>query len=123
MTTADFEKSIIALALWESFPGEPVTTMMLGAQVLRNRANQGQFEGSLYQNAVAALREDAFSKLTYPDPRDPLFQQLLLRIDGVYEDTVSDRTGGALYWTTLMGTETLVGERTVQSGRYVFYKH
>jgi|SRR6185437_8768228 len=120
-TISDYEKSIIALTCFTEFPGELWMTGLFGAMALRNRAKAGWFEGSIYQNAIAVLRERN-RVIEFPDSRDPALTNLLTRLDSVYSDEVPDRTGGALYWIRSDAAELVSGERTGQIGRYVFFR-
>lgn len=120
-TISDYEKSIIALVCLSEFPGEPWTVGLFGAMVLRNRAKAGWFDGSMYQNAVAVLKESGGLR-DLPDARDPALLNLLTKIDFVYSGETPDRTGGALYWVRSDKAEVVSGERTAQAGRYVFFR-
>ena len=120
MTVSEYEKSIIALAAWHPFREEGTRGMVCAAMALRNRANKGWFDGSLYWNAVAELKSNPATE--YADGREPEFMMLLQAIDGVVSGRTDDRTGGALYWAPLSQSETIIGERTAQVGRFVFFK-
>lgn len=122
MTTTDYyEKSIVALACWRFLGTETYRGMLMVAMVLRNRAEQGWFEGSIYNNATAEMA-DRYSTGAHPDPRDPEFQKLLQAMDGIFSGSIEDKTGGGLYWTLLANEEIIAGERTAQFGKYIFFK-
>jgi len=120
MTTTDYEKSIVALACWRFMGSETYRGMLMAAMVLRNRAEQGWFDGSIYRNASVEVSDKYLPK--YPDPRDPEFQKLLQAMDGIFSGSIEDKTGGALYWTLLSNEEIIAGERTAQFGKYIFFK-
>jgi spore germination cell wall hydrolase CwlJ-like protein len=133
MTTTDYEKSIVALACWRFLGTETYRGMLMVAMVLRNRAEAGWFEGSIYNNATAAMLEaenanyycpptDLHVKLAYADDREPEFQKLLQAMDGIFSGSIEDKTGGALYWALLSSEEIIAGERTAQFGKYIFFK-
>src|ERR1035438_5954512 len=70
--------------------------MLSVCMVFMNRAQNGSFNGDLYENAYHWLIENPPS--AYPDTRDPQFQQLLSKLDAVTSGLVPDRTGGAIYF-------------------------
>ena len=120
MTTTDYEKSIVALACWRFLGTETYRGMLMVAMVLRNRAEAGWFEGSIYNNATAEMADRC--PTTYTDPREPEFQKLLQAMDGIFSGSIEDKTGGALYWAPLANEEIIAGERTAQFGKYIFFK-
>ena len=120
MTTTDYEKSIVALACWRFMNSETYRGMLMAAMVFRNRASQGWFEGSIYNNATAEMIDRC--SVEFHDPRDPEFQKLLQAMDGIFSGSIEDKTGGALYWTLLSNEEIIAGERTAQFGKYIFFK-
>ncbi len=107
MTGLEFEKSVVALACWREMRGEGINAMLAVAFVLRNRANAGWHQHSIYNNAIALNQISSMSVLgdkntiKYPDPRDPDFQMLLHKIDAIYEDAQDQITNGAKYYAVL----------------------
>jgi hypothetical protein len=95
MTTTEYSKSIIATACWSAASGELPASMFCVCMVFMNRAKEGWWEGSLYENCAAWVREHA-DRL--PDIRDPQFQTFLTKLDTVLSGLVPDKTGGALYF-------------------------
>lgn len=125
MTNSDFTKSIVALACWRAAPTEPHQVMLYVAMVFRNRAAAGWYEGDLYENCWRWLEENDG---LFPDPRDPQFQQLIAKLDGITADghgggLVPDKTYGALYFAP-MGVldHPFVGTITTTVGKTVFVR-
>jgi hypothetical protein len=63
--------------------------------VFLNRARDGWYEGSVYENACHWLSEHDGG---FPDERDPQFLQMLVKIDAVTAGLIPDKTGGALWF-------------------------
>lgn len=122
MTGIDYEKSIVALICWKQMRGELYRGMSYLAMMLRNRAEAGWFEGSIYNNAVAVAREAGMNWADAPDSREPQYQQLLQIMDGIYTGQTPDRTGGALYFAHSTTADSIAGEITTQVGQYIFFR-
>ena len=97
MTPSDYSKHVIATACWRAAKGELHQVMLSVCMVFLNRAQNGWFNGDLYENVVHWLDEESVCG-GYPDTRDPQFQQLLSKLDAVTLGLVPDRTGGATYF-------------------------
>ena len=95
MTTSDYRNFAIATACWRAAKSDLHQVMLSVLLVFKNRATAGYFEGDLYTVAVNYLVENPGD---FPDPRDPEFQQLLNKLDGVISGQVQDKTGGALWF-------------------------
>lgn len=122
MTGLDFEKGIVALACWRSLKNEQYRGMSFGAMALRNLSLlTGK---SMYEESVHFLDESG----GWPDAREPQFQSLLSVLDGIYSDTVTDKTGGATDWTVNTDVNmkfpdnSPYGQRTCQVGQVTFYR-
>jgi len=122
MTGIDYEKSIVALICWKQMRGELYRGMSYLAMMLRNRADAGWFEGSIYNNAIAFSNDMGMKWDEFPDSREPQYQQLLQVIDGIYASAVPDRTGGALYCAHSTTADSIAGEITTQVGQYIFFR-
>lgn len=105
MTVADFEKSLAALLAWrEERPNG--TNGMLGVLfVVRNRVKAGWNQGSWSRVIEAHNQFTSITMVgdpgtvTFPDPREPQFLQILQLVDSVYDNTRLDNlTDGALYY-------------------------
>lgn len=119
MTISDFQKSIIALSAWRAAPYDRHQIPLYVIMVFRNRAAQGWYEGDLYENCWHWLQENPGE---FPDTRNPEFQLLLDKIDGVITGLVPDKTGGALYFAHKQDAEQITGTRTCEVGQMWFIK-
>src|SRR5882757_6559671 len=117
MIGIDCEKSVVAITCWKQMKGEQYRGMMFLAMMLRNRAESGWFEGSIYNNAIAFGKELNMDWTDFPDVREPQFQTLLQAMDGVYTGTLPDKTGGALYCAHSSAADVIAGEITTQVGQ------
>ena len=101
MIAEEFEKATAALFAWRE-AGDISANCMLGVLfVLRNRVLSGWHHGSWVENVAHAEEHAPGQKTvnTYPDVRDPNFQQVLHFVDEVYDSRRNDNlTGGALWW-------------------------
>jgi len=122
MTGLDYEKSVVALVCWARMKSELYKGLIAVAQVLRNRAEAGWFEGSIYQNAVAEFPEAINGLIEHPDVREPEFQKLLLGIDKLYAGQLTDKTDGAMYFTRASDAEIIKGTITATIGQTIFFK-
>lgn len=120
MIGIDYEHAIVALACWQNQRQEMYRGMIAYGMMLRNRAQAGWFDRSLYRNAAATLAENPPAE--YPDAREPQFQAVLQAVSGLFSGTLSDRTGGALYCASVQGSEVIAGEITAQIGQSIFFK-
>ena len=108
MTVADYEKGLASLLAWREERSNGVNGMLAVLYVIRNRAKAGWGGGSW---SKIMEQHNQFSSMTvlgdgqtvaYPDPRDPLYLQILQLVDTVYDDSRADNlTGGALYYADL----------------------
>jgi hypothetical protein len=123
MNSSDFTKSIIALACWRRAKGELHQTMLAYCQVLMNRAKAGWFMGDLYENAWQDL-VDSEDQNSFPDTRDPQFQQMVYKLESVTSGMVADKTGGALYATPTdhYSESFITGTITTTIGGLIFIK-
>ena len=120
MDASTFKGSIIALACWRAAPTDLHQAQLAVCQVFINRAKEGWFEGDLYENCAAFLAEETGG---FPDPRDPQFGQLLIKLESVTSGMVTDKTGGAVYFMHRSEVpEKLAGVVTTTIGSLVFYK-
>jgi hypothetical protein len=120
MNPSDFSKSIIALACWRATQGETHQAMLCVCMVFLNRADTGWYGGDLYDNCTAWLSENDGD---FPDTREPQFQQLLAKLDGVISGQVPDKTGGALYFVKKQdAVEKLAGSITATIGNMIFLR-
>lgn len=122
MTGIDYERSVVALACWQHQRQEMHRGMLAYGMLLRNRARAGWFDRSLYRNACAVLAENP--PVDFPDAREPQFQALLQSVGKLFleETSLPDRTGGALYCTSVSNTETIAGTVTAQIGQTLFFR-
>lgn len=122
MTGIDFEKTIVSFVCWKQMKGELYRGMSFLAMMLKNRSDSGWFESSIYNNALAFMRETDMKLDEFPDVRHPEFLNLLQTIDGIFAGTTPDRTGGALYVAHKSQTDTIAGERTAEIGQFIFFR-
>jgi hypothetical protein len=122
VTGPTYEQSVIALVCWKQMKSELYRGMISFACLLRNRANQGWFGGSMYQNAVAVANEEGLWGGEMPDAREMQFQMLLQAIEGVFDNAIPDKTGGALYFAHRSAGDKIAGERTAEIGQYIFFR-
>lgn len=122
MTGVDYEKSIVSLVCWKLMHGELYRGMISVAMMLKNRADSGWFEGSIYNNAVALGMDMKLDWCAAPDPREHQFMQLLQAVDGVYSGQMPDKTGGALYLAHASQIDSIAGDITTQVGQFVFFR-
>jgi hypothetical protein len=122
MTGIDYEKSIVSFVCWKQMRGELYRGMISMAMMLRNRAEAGWFEGSIYNNAIKLGTEMGMDWSEFPDSREPQFQAMLQAIDGIYTGTIQDKIGGAAYYAHKSSEESIVGEITANIGQYVFFR-
>lgn len=100
-----FIKSQLALAAWREgnkYGGH--RCMLAVAHVLANRAKGGW--GSWLNvieriPAFSANNEDEQPPAAFPDLFDPNVVNLLRDIDGIYDGTAQDLSGGGYYWADL----------------------
>ena len=118
MNTAEFSKSIIALACWRAAKTELHPTMLSVCMVFKNRADAGWNDGDLYENCADWLKANPGDM---PDVRDPQFQKLLEKLEGVTSGMVPDKTGGALYFAP-KSAEKIDGTLTATIGQMFFYR-
>lgn len=121
MIGLDFEKAVVSLVCWNQMKGEQYRGMVSLAMMLRNRARANWFDGSIYLNAVALSKESKI-EMDYPDAREPQFLALLQAMDGIFSDTVPDKTGDAMYCAHVSSQEAIVGEITTQVGQFIFFR-
>ena len=93
MTVSEYSKSIIATACWRAAPTELHQVMLSVGMVFMNRAAAESKD--LYEVAVEYLTQNPGE---FPDTRDPQFQSLISKLDGVTSGLVTDKTAGALYF-------------------------
>lgn len=122
MIGLEYEKAVVALVCWKQMKGELYRGMSSLAMMFRNRARSGWFDGSIYNNAIAWAREANMNLSEAPDPRELQFQQLLQAIDGIFLDTVADKTGGSMYVAHISQADSIAGEITTQIGQYIFFR-
>lgn len=99
-TVADFEKSMLALAMWYEDGPDGLQGMVAIGLVLANRVRAGWSGGDWC--AVLEGQTDNCT-MPWPDTRDPKFQAVLAKADKIYDGTEPDITGGALYYKNLSG--------------------
>jgi hypothetical protein len=122
MTGIDYEKAFVAYVCWKQMQSETFRGMLFLAMMLRNRAQAGWFDGSIYRNAVSFMHEMALDPVPCPDAREPQFLNLLQSIDGIFSGEILDRTGGALYVAHRSVNDVIAGERTAELGQYIFFR-
>ncbi len=118
---SDFKNSQIALASWMAAPDELHSVMLAVTQVFMNRAAAS--ERDLYSEVVDWLQENR-TNLTFPDCREPQFQQMLNKLDSVTSGMVPDKTGGALWFVPQDRLESMGSafRITTTLGRMVFLR-
>jgi hypothetical protein len=122
MIGIDYEKSFTAYVCWRQMHGELYRGMVFYAMMLRNRADAGWFDGSIYLNALTVAREEGLNFDDGPDPREPQFQQLLQAMDKVFDNNLPDKTGNALYCAHKSTQDSIAGEITTQVGQFIFFR-
>jgi hypothetical protein len=101
MTTDDFIKSIIALALWREDRGGGLDGMIAVGCCLANRVKdwkqswQQVLEGKNQLSSMTVKGDP--ETIVYPDTRDPLFIKLLAAINDIYGGRQKDLTNGS-HW-------------------------
>lgn len=123
MMTLEFEKATTALACWRAAGTELYRGMIAVGMVLRNRATAGMFEGDIYKNAIMELNDALGDNNDYPDPRDQQFQTLLRGMDALFDYTLVDKTGDALWYAKLHDDHPIAFERTAHIGNLIFGKN
>lgn len=107
MTTPDYIKAILATLMWREDSGDGLQGMVAVGCVVRNRVLAG-WNGGDWLAVMTAHNQ--FSSMVivgdpntvrYPDPRDAKFQSLLWDVEKIYDGSVEDITGGALYYANL----------------------
>lgn len=108
MTTQDYEKSLACLLAWREERSNGLNGMLAVLHVIRNRMASRKF-GKSWSDVIAGHHQ--FSSMTvagdsqtvaYPEPRDPVFQKLLLLVDGIYDGMTQDKlTLNSLYYADL----------------------
>lgn len=116
---SEFSKSMVALACWEAAKNETHQTMLCVCMVFMNRAAAGWCAGDLYENVTLWLLENPPND--FPDTRDPQFQHLLAKLDGVLSGLVPDKTGGAL-WFGPKTENPIAGSVTMTMGQMIFVR-
>lgn len=105
MTSDDYIKSKLADLCWqEGHEYGGINNMLAIGFMMRNRVHAGWLGGDwlaciaeYYINAEGEKRPSST-----PNLRDPMFRELLAKIDGVYEASAADKmTQGALYCADL----------------------
>lgn len=122
MTGIDYEKAVVSLICWKQMRGEQYRGMSFYAMMLRNRAKSGWYEGSIYNNAAKVAQEEDLKLDGFPDSREPEYQRLLQAVDGIFEGTLPDKTGGALYCAHTSTQDSIAGEITTQVGQFIFFR-
>lgn len=119
MTGVEFIKSCAALHAWSEGRKYGFNGMLGILFVIRNRAQQNQFNGDWLKIIYSIGTEDN----SYPDVREPEFQRLLQWVDGVYDGTVEDKiTNGATYYSTMNVGPDFQREICAVVGGLTFYK-
>jgi spore germination cell wall hydrolase CwlJ-like protein len=105
MVIEDFEKGLLALVCWREARGDGIEAMLAVAHVIHNRVKAW---GKSYCEVIDG--HDQFSSMTiagdsqllvWPDVRNPLFVQLLQKLDDAYAGTGDDLTKGSIYYGNL----------------------
>jgi len=129
MTGIDYEKAIVAFVCWLEAKDELYRGMISVAMALRNQAKAGWNDGSIYRCALyhfdeGVIFKDREMQQDYPDAREPQFQNLLTAMDGIFSDTLPDKTEGAVYWANQSSNfaDVFKHERTLQVGQLIFFK-
>ncbi len=105
MDTQEFEKSILALALWREDRSGGMDGMTAVGNCLHNRTKTWKqswsqvVEGKNQLSSMTYLGDS--QTVLYPDPRDPGFIKLLQAVDGIYAGTGTDLSNGGLYYAAL----------------------
>jgi len=121
MDASSFKSAVVALSCWRAAPTELHQAQLAVCQVFMNRAKEGWFDGDLYENCWRWLEEQEPDD--FPDPRDPQFGYLLSKLESVTSGLVSDKTGGATYFThRTQISECFTGVITTTIGGMVFFK-
>jgi hypothetical protein len=104
MTGEEITKSLALVAAWKHEHHNGVNGMLAVLLVLRNRVNEGWFNGDWMQNIGSLLRHTWDSptiegESDLPDVREPNFIKLIQYIDGIFDGTQPDSlTDGSLYF-------------------------
>ena len=118
MTASEFSRGVMAQAAWQAAQNETHQVMLSVLMVFKNRAEAGWYDGDLYENCARWLGENPGE---FPDVRDPQFQNLISKLDGVITGLVPDKTGGAFYFAP-KDTEAFVGSITATVGQTIFIR-
>lgn len=119
MSPHDFTQSVVALACWRAAKHETYQVMLSVCMVFKNRADDGWFDGDLYENCSRWLGENPGE---FPDTRDPAFLNMLSRLEGVSSGFVPDKTGGALWFAPKSSEVQISGQITCSMGQMNFIR-
>lgn len=86
--------------------------------VLKNRADYNH-SGDVYDEACRWLADNPGE---FPDLRDPIFLNVLNRIEEVSEGGVADKTGGALWFMPKSSEHPITGQITCSMGQMNFIR-
>jgi hypothetical protein len=105
MTSTDYVKAILATIMWREDSEDGLQGMIACGLVIRNRVRAG-WNGGQWLEVMNA--HDQFAGVIaapgparWPDVRDPKFQQVLWKVDAIFDGTELDITKGALYYAHL----------------------
>ena len=116
MTGEEIIKGLALVAAWKHEHQNGVNGMLAVLFVLRNRVNDGWFNGDWMLNVEAlfnsgpddwTVNTQGIEEGSFPDVREPSFIKLMQYIDGVFDGTQTDTlTDGALYFCPTNSTDT-----------------
>lgn len=111
ISTSDFTKSVLALLMWREDGSDGVQGMTAVGLVVRNRVNAGWNGGDWLavmeaHDKSSSVEHGDLNVIRWPNLRDPRFQAVLTKADGIYDGDEDDITGGALYYADLAVTIT-----------------
>jgi len=117
MTTKDFEKSILALTLWQHHDKGMDVMIALGNTLF----NQTKVWNKSWAQVLGGM-----TPTQYPDVRDPLFQHLLRKVDDIHGGGAQDLSNGALYFADPEDLATISKQQIItvcaRVGGYTFYR-
>jgi N-acetylmuramoyl-L-alanine amidase len=129
MNWTDYDKAMAALTCWREARGEPREGQRAVLHVMRNRVQAGQ---GTWDHVIT--KKWQFSSMTAPaDPElvlwpaqpDAAFDQIMLLVEGVFDGSDTDITGGALFYfnpKVVMPSWAATMKKTGQIGNHDFYR-
>lgn len=102
MTFSDYEKALLALALWREARGEPIEGIRAVGHVILNNANGNIAALITRKNYLSSMAHVGDPQLVvYPASTDAVFQNILPIAENLYEGIDSDNTNGAMFYANV----------------------